>query len=56
MNKKSVFKLLSFAGMVLGAVGTMLSNWADDKELDRIIDERINERLTVHDNEKSKES
>lgn len=56
MKKESIFKLLSLAGMVLGAVGTLLSNWADDKELDRVIDEKLNERLAAHESEKSDES
>ena len=52
-----MFKLLSLVGMALGAIGTLLSNWADDKELDRMIDEKLDERLTAHtDEEDSEES
>ena len=57
MGKGNLFKLLSLAGMALGAIGTLLSNWADDKELDMVIDEKINEKLTAHkDDEESEES
>ena len=30
MDKKAIFRVMSMIGMVLGAVGTLLSNWADD--------------------------
>lgn len=56
MKKESAFKLLSLIGMVLGTAGTLLSNWADDKELDRVIDEKLNERLAAHEIEESEES
>lgn len=57
MKNKNMFKLLSLVGMALGAIGTLLSNWADDKELDRMIDEKLDERLTAHtDEEDSEES
>lgn len=46
MNKKVIFKLVSLGGMALGAIGTLLSSWAGDKELDRLIDEKLDERLT----------
>ena len=56
MNNRNIFKLLSFVGMAIGAVGTLLTNWADDKELDRMIDEKIDERLAACKNEESEES
>ena len=56
MKKEHIFKLLSLAGVALGVIGTVLSNWADDKEFDRIIDEKINERLAANDGKESKES
>ena len=31
MDKKAIFRVMSMIGMVLGAVGTLLSNWADDR-------------------------
>ena len=57
MKNRNIFKLLSLVGLALGAVGTLLSNWADDKELDMIIDEKLDERLATHkDEEESEES
>ena len=55
MSKATIFKLISLAGLALGGVGTLLSTWADDKELDMIIDEKINERLTTNESEEESE-
>lgn len=56
MNNKTIFRAISLIGMALGAVATLLSNWADDRELDMVIDEKIDEKLTDRDNkEKSEE-
>lgn len=51
MDKKAIFRVMSMIGMVLGAVGTLLSNWADDREFDITIDEKINEKLAAHESE-----
>lgn len=42
-------------GMVLGAVGTLLSNWADDREMDITIEEKIDERLAARESEEESE-
>lgn len=56
MDKKAIFRVMSMIGMALGAVGTLLSNWADDRELDMTIDEKIDEKLATQKTEgKSKE-
>ncbi len=55
MQKKTIFKLVSLVGMALGGVGTLLSTWADDKELDAMIDEKLNERLANHEDEEESE-
>lgn len=52
MKNNNIFKIVSLIGMGLGAAGTLLSNWADDKELDRVIDEKLDERLAAHENNK----
>lgn len=56
MDKKTIFRVMSLIGMALGAVGTLLSNWADDRELDITIDEKINEKLAASDSEEGEES
>ncbi len=55
MQKKTIFKLVSLIGMALGGIGTLLSTWADDKELDAMIDEKLNERLADHEDEEESE-
>lgn len=56
MDKKAIFRVMSMIGMVLGAVGTLLSNWADDRELDMTIDEKIDERLAARESKEDEES
>lgn len=55
MDKKAIFRAMSMIGMVLGAVGTLLSNWADDREQDMLIDEKINEKLAARESEEESE-
>lgn len=57
MDKKVIFRVMSLIGMALGTVGTLLSNWADDRELDLTIDEKIDEKLAAREGkEESEES
>lgn len=54
MNQRNIFKLLSLAGGVLGGIGTLLSGWADSKEQEAIIEEKVNEALaTINEEEES---
>lgn len=55
MDKKAIFKLMSVLGMVLGAVGTLLSNVGDDRVLDMTIDEKIDEKLANYNKEEESE-
>ena len=40
MNQKTIFKVLSLVG---------LASWADDKEQDAIIEEKVNEALAARE-------
>lgn len=51
MNQRNIFKLLSLAGVVLGGIGTLLSDWADNKEQEAIIEEKVNEALAARNEE-----
>lgn len=51
MNQRNIFKLLSLAGVVLGGIGTLLSGWADNKEQEVIIEEKVNEALAARNEE-----
>ena len=41
--------MLSLVGLALGGIGTLLSSWADDKEQDAIIEEKVNEALAARE-------
>lgn len=47
MEQKTIFKVLSFVGLALGGIGTLLSSWAENKEQDAIIEEKVNEALAA---------
>lgn len=51
INQRNIFKLLSLAGVVLGGIGTLLSVWADNKEQEAIIEEKVNEALAARNEE-----
>lgn len=55
MEHKAIFKILSFAGMAVGFVGTLLTGWADGKEQEKLIEEKVNEALTNRNNEENEE-
>lgn len=50
MEQKTIFKVLSLVGLALGGIGTLLSSWADNKEQDAIIKEKVNEALAAREN------
>lgn len=54
-EKTSIFKLLSLAGFALGAVGTLLTGWADGKEQEALIEEKVNEALAAREIEEEME-
>lgn len=56
MEKKTIFRLMSLVGIALGGIGTLLSDWADNKEQDAIIEEKVNEALAARENKSKKES
>ena len=47
MEQKTIFKVLSFVGLALGGIGTLLSSWAENKEQDAMIEEKVNEALAA---------
>ena len=57
MDQKNLFKLVSFVGLLIGGLGTLLSGWADDKQQEALIEEKVNEVLAARENaEKVEES
>ena len=49
MNQKTIFKVLYLVGMALGGIGTLLYAWADNKEQDAVIEEKVNEALAARE-------
>ena len=44
-------RLIGVTGMVLGAVATMISNYAQEQEMKRTVEEKVNEALAKRENE-----
>jgi hypothetical protein len=47
MEQKTIFKVLSFVGLALGGLGTLLTGWADNREQEAMIEEKVNEALAA---------
>lgn len=45
MKKVNVVKIASLGAMVLGAIGSALSGWANKKEMDKTIKEEVAKAL-----------
>ncbi len=55
MKQRKLFKLISLVGFALGGTGTLLSSWADNKEQEAIIEEKVNEALAARESEEADE-
>lgn len=53
MRKINVGSLIAFAGLALGAVANMISNYAQEKQMEEIIDKKVNEALAKRNEEES---
>lgn len=45
VNKTNIWRILGMAGMVVGFIGTVLQDYAEDKDLDARIDEAVDKKL-----------
>lgn len=45
VNKTNIWRILGMAGMVVGFIGTILQDYAEDKDLDARIDEAVDKKL-----------
>lgn len=50
-NKFDVIKIVGLAGMALGAVATLIRDWAQQQEMERTIEEKVNEALALRSQE-----
>lgn len=45
VNKTNIWRILGMAGMIVGFIGTVLQDYAEDKDLDARIDEAVDKKL-----------
>ena len=45
MKKMDLVKMVGLAGTVLGIASTLISGWSQQKEIERVVDEKINQAL-----------
>lgn len=45
MKKDSAIKLLGLAAMALGGVATLIGNWVQERQMEQMIDEKVQEAL-----------
>lgn len=50
-NKLDMIKLISLAGMLLGGVATLITSWSQQQEMERTVEEKVNEALAARNNE-----
>lgn len=53
MKKLNVVKLIGFVGIGLGTLATVISNYAQEKQMEETIEEKVNEALAKRDEEES---
>ena len=51
MKKFDVAQLVSIGGLILAGVAGLLTNWSNEKQMERIIDEKIEERFANNQEE-----
>lgn len=45
MKDQAFTKLLAVGGLVIGAIATLMTNTANEKQMEKMIDEKINDKL-----------
>lgn len=43
-------RLVGIAGMLLGGVATLVSSWAQEKQMEKTIEEKVDEALAKREN------
>ena len=54
-QQKSIFRLMALGGVLLGGLGTLLSTWAESREQESVIEEKVNEALAAREKEENEE-
>lgn len=51
MNKKfDAVRLVGIVGMLLGGAATLVSSWAQEKQMEKTIEEKVDEALAKREN------
>lgn len=50
-NKIDLIKIVGFAGMILGGVATLITSWSQQQEMERTVEEKVNEALAARNEE-----
>ena len=53
MKKFDAVKLIGLAGLALGGLATLIGNWAQERQMEQLIDEKVNESLANREEEES---
>lgn len=55
MKKDSAIKLLGLAAMALGGVATLVGNWVQERQMEQMIDEKVQEALAEREEQEDEE-
>ena len=53
MKKFNAIKMIGFVGTVLGFLAPMITNWSEQKEMEKLVEEKVNKAIAE---KQSKES
>lgn len=51
MKKIDMAKIIGLAGMTLGALATLITSYAQEKQMEQTIEEKVNEALAKREDE-----
>lgn len=52
-NKFDAIKLIGLAAMALGGIATLVTNWVQERQMEQMIDEKVQEALANREEEES---
>lgn len=55
MKKDSAIKLLGLAAMALGGVATLVGNWVQERQMEQMINEKVQEALAEREEQEDEE-
>ena len=44
-NKDKIIQIIGVTGTILGVVSTLLSNWSQEKNIEKLVDKKVSEAL-----------